>query len=185
MVAVLCVKNIVRYCYPLKYSNYVIRYSKEYDLDPYFVMAVIKTESDFKEDVKSNKNAVGLMQITPDTAEWAADKMRVSNFQESMLYDPEFNIRMGCWYLNNLKSEFNNNMDLILAAYNGGSGNVKKWLNDSEHSKDGKNIQYIPFKETDKYIKRVKVSYRVYKYLYKNLGVSSFVNIYNSCNFKF
>ncbi len=173
MAAVLCAKSIARYCYPLKYSNYVAKYSKQYDLDPYFVMAVIKAESNFKEDVRSNKNAIGLMQITPDTAEWAAGKMGVSNFQDNMLNDPEFNVRMGCWYLNNLKSEFNNNMDLILAAYNGGRGNVQKWLKDSDHSKDGKNIQYIPFKETDKYIKRVKVNYRVYKYLYKNLKINT------------
>ncbi|OBR92424.1 MULTISPECIES: lytic transglycosylase domain-containing protein [Clostridium] len=177
MVAVLCVKSIARYCYPLKYSTYIAKYAKQYDLDPYFVMAVIKTESNFKENVRSNKNAIGLMQITPDTAEWAADKMGVSNFQDNMLNDPEFNIRMGCWYLNNLKSDFDNNMDLILAAYNGGRGNVKKWLKDSDHSKDGKNIQYIPFKETDKYIKRVKVNYRVYKYLYKNLQINTSVII--------
>ncbi|OAA91842.1 Soluble lytic murein transglycosylase precursor [Clostridium ljungdahlii] len=185
MVAVLCVKSIAKYCYPLKYSNYVAKYSKQYDLDPYFVMAVIKAESNFKEDVRSNKNAIGLMQITPDTAEWAADKMGVSNFQDSMLNDPDFNIRMGCWYLNNLKLEFNNNIDLILAAYNGGRGNVEKWLKDSDHSKDGKNIQYIPFKETDKYIKRVKVNYRVYKYLYENLKTSSCIVFVSLWNFKF
>lgn len=160
------VKNIAKRFYPLKYLEYIKEYSQEYNLDPYLVIAVIRTESGFKENVKSNKNAIGLMQITPDTAAWAAEKMGIYNFRVNMLNDPQFNIRMGCWYINNLKNEFNGNIELVLAAYNGGRGNVQKWLKDSGHSYDGKNLHYIPFKETDKYIKKVKVSYEVYKYLY-------------------
>lgn len=159
-------KNIVRYFYPLKYVNYIKEYSQKYDLDPYLVMSVIRTESGFKENVRSNKNAIGLMQITPDTASWAAEKMNIYDFKDSMLNDPRFNIQMGCWYMKDLKNEFNGNIDLVLAAYNGGRGNVQKWLKDSGHSYDGKNLHYIPFKETDKYVKKVKVSYKVYKYLY-------------------
>lgn len=177
IMAVLNAKNIVRYYFPLKYSGYIVKYSKEYNLDPHFVMAVIKTESNFKADIRSNKNAIGLMQITPDTAKWAAEKMNIRDFREDMLNDPEFNIKMGCWYLNNLKTEFNGNMKLVLAAYNGGRGNVQKWLKDSQHSADGENLQYIPFKETDKYIKKVEVSYKVYKYLYGEASLdASLVN---------
>ncbi|MBP2032980.1 soluble lytic murein transglycosylase [Clostridium algifaecis] len=164
---VLNAKNIVKHFYPLKYSEYIKEYSQEYNLDPYFIMAIIKTESGFKENVKSNKDAIGLMQITPDTASWAAQKMGIYNFRQDMLEDPKFNINMGCWYINNLKTEFNGNMDLVLAAYNGGRGNVQKWLKESEHSSDGKNLHYIPFKETDKYVKKVNVSYKLYKYIYK------------------
>jgi soluble lytic murein transglycosylase len=157
-------KNIVRQFYPLKYEQYIVQYSQKYNLDPYLVAAVIKTESGFNKNVRSNKDAIGLMQITPDTAKWAAEKMEIYNFKEDMLYDPQFNINMGCWYINNLETEFEGNTDLVLAAYNGGRGNVQKWL--KEHSSDGKNLQYIPFKETDKYVKKVKVNYKIYKYLY-------------------
>lgn len=159
-------KNIGKYFFPLKYPEHITKYSKKYNLDPYLVAAVIKTESNFKEKAKSNKNAYGLMQITPDTAEWSAEKMNVDGFKTEMLYNPEFNIRMGCWYLDNLKEEFDGNMELVLAAYNGGRGNVQKWLKNTNHSADGKNLHYIPFKETDKYVKKVKVNYSVYKYLY-------------------
>ncbi|NMM64421.1 lytic transglycosylase domain-containing protein [Clostridium sp. P21] len=159
-------KNIVKYFYPLKYAESIVKYSYKYDLDPYLVAAVIKTESNFNKNAKSNRNAYGLMQITPDTAEWAAEKMNVKNFKTDMLNDSDFNIKMGCWYLDNLKDEFDNNVDLVLAAYNGGRGNVQKWLKSAEHSSDGKKLQYIPFKETDKYVKKVKVNYNVYKCLY-------------------
>ncbi|HBC96907.1 MAG TPA: lytic transglycosylase [Clostridium sp.] len=174
VIAVLFSKNIIRYYFPLKYSNYVVKYSQEYNLDPHFVMAVIKTESNFNPNVRSSKNAVGLMQITPDTAGWAAREMNIGNFNYGMLNDPKFNIMMGCWYLNNLNREFNGNKKLVLAAYNGGRGNVQKWLKDSQHSTDGKNLYYIPFKETDKYIKRVEVNYKVYKYLYLKIDTGTF-----------
>ncbi len=158
--------NIIRLFYPLYYSEHIKAYSEKYDLSPYLVAAVIKTESNFRPNAKSPKNAHGLMQITSSTAEWAAKEMNLENYSVEMLKDPEFNIRMGCWYLDNLNKEFNDNTDLVLAAYNGGRGNVQKWLSDLNHSKDGKNLYYIPFKETDKYIKRVKVNYNIYKLLY-------------------
>ncbi|MCM8710357.1 lytic transglycosylase domain-containing protein [Clostridium sp. SYSU_GA19001] len=157
---------IVKLCFPLRYTEWILRYSKEYDLSPYLVAAVIKTESNFKPKAKSNKGAYGLMQITSLTGEWAAKEMKIENYKEDMLLEPEFNIKMGCWYIDNLKKEFKGNMDLVLAAYNGGRGNVQKWLADLNNSKDGKNLHYIPFKETDQYVKRVKVNYNIYKFLY-------------------
>lgn len=159
-------KDIMKTFYPIKYSDYIMKYSQKYNLDPYFVTAVIKTESSFDKNARSSKNAYGLMQITSDTAEWAASKMKIDNFTTSSLYDPETNINMGCWYIDDLKKEFNGNMELVLAAYNGGRGNVQKWLKSREHSSNGKDLEYIPFKETDKYIKKVKVNYNIYKYLY-------------------
>lgn len=160
---------IVKLFYPLKYRENIIKYSEEYDLSPYLVAAVIKTESNFKPNAKSNKGAHGLMQITPSTAKWAAEKMKIDDYKENMLTDPEFNIRMGCWYIDNLKKEFDGDMNLVLAAYNGGRGNVQKWLSDNNHSKDGKSLYHIPFKETDEYVKKVKVNYNIYKFLYKSL----------------
>lgn len=152
--------------YPYEYKEFVDKHSKEYNLDPLFVLAVIKAESNFDSDAKSYKDAHGLMQLTDDTARWASKEMQIEQYDVSMLMDPEFNISMGCWYIDNLYKEFNN-LDLVLAAYNGGRGNVNKWLNDYQYSKDGKMLDYIPFKETDKYVKRVKVNYNIYKFLYR------------------
>lgn len=160
------IRNIAEYLYPIKYPEYINKYSSKYDLSPYLVAAVIKTESNFNSNAKSNRDAQGLMQITPSTGEWVASEMKMGKFHVEMLDDPETNINMGCWYLNNLKKEFNGNIDLVLAAYNGGRGNVQKWLSNTDSSKDGKNLHYIPFKETDKYVKKVKVNYNIYKFLY-------------------
>jgi soluble lytic murein transglycosylase len=167
IVLLLCLTiTIVKKVYPNKYSSEITKYSKQYGVDPILVKAVIKAESNFRPGVKSSKNAYGLMQITPATAEWVGKEMKIDSFSLDKLYDPDFNIKMGCWYLSNLNEQFNGSVDLVLAAYNGGPGNVQKWLNDKEHSKDGKNLHYIPFKETDKYVKKVKVNYNIYKLLY-------------------
>ncbi|MBB6630588.1 lytic transglycosylase domain-containing protein [Clostridium algidicarnis] len=159
--------TIKGFIYPYKYRNFIEHYSEEYSLDPLMVAAIIKTESGFRKEVRSNKDAVGLMQITEDTSKWAAEKMDIKDFNVESLKDPEFNIKMGCWYLDNLKEEFNGDIDLVLASYNGGRGHVQKWLKDERYSKDGENLSYIPFKETDKYIKKVKVNYNIYKFIYK------------------
>ena len=155
-------KNVI---FPLKYMNYVEKYSKEYNLDPYFVMAVMKAESNFDEDAKSNKDARGLMQITTSTGKWIAEKQGIIDFDTNLLLEPEVNIRFGGWYLNNLHKEFGD-WDLVIAAYNAGRGRVQEWLNSAEHSDDGKNLTYIPFKETDKYVKKVNVYYNIYRSLY-------------------
>lgn len=162
------VKTLMQMAYPFKYSDNIIKYSKEYDLNSYLVAAVIKVESDFDKNAKSKKGARGLMQITPPTAEWVSDKMKIRDFDKDMLYNYDINIKMGCWYLDNLRNEFGTDMKLILAAYNGGRGNVKKWLNNKENSKDGVSLDYIPFKETDQYVKKVEVNYKIYNALYSN-----------------
>lgn len=152
--------------FPYKYKEYVDIYSAEYKLDPLLVLAVIKTESKFDEDAKSHKNAVGLMQITVETAEWAAKEMGYSSFSKENLYDEKYNIRMGCWYLRRLNDIFNGDLDLTIAAYNAGPTNVQSWLQNEKYSSDGKSIEYIPFGETKKYVDKVDTYYQVYKYYY-------------------
>lgn len=154
--------------FPYKYQEYVDKYALEYNLNPLFVLSVMKTESNFDENAHSHQNAVGLMQITVDTGEWAAKEMGFSSFSKDDLYNEEYNIRMGCWYLRKLSDMFNDDLDLMVAAYNAGPTNVNKWLQDNEFSKDGKQLHYIPFNETKKYVDRVNAYYNVYKYLYKS-----------------
>ena len=163
--ALLIKSAIYNFVYPYKYGSIVNKYAKEYTLDPLLVLAVIKAESNFNTSAQSHKDAHGLMQITDFTAKWAAEKMNIEDYNKEMLKNPDFNIRMGCWYLDNLKKEFGD-MDLVLAAYNGGRGHVNKWLRDNRYSMDGKNLHNIPFKETDKYVKKVNINYNIYKFLY-------------------
>ncbi|EHI97962.1 Lytic transglycosylase catalytic [Clostridium sp. DL-VIII] len=154
--------------FPYKYQEYVDKYSSQYNLDPLLVLAVIKTESKFDDDAHSHKNAVGLMQITVETGEWAANEMGYGTFSKEDLYNEEYNIRMGCWYLRRLNDTFNKDLDLTIAAYNAGPSNVQSWLIDEKYSSNGKSIDYIPFGETKKYVDKVNTYYHIYEYLYRD-----------------
>ena len=91
-------------------------YAKRYHLDPALLHAVIKTESDFRQDVVSRKGAVGLMQLTPDTAE----TLRVAD-----VYDSLQNIRGGAKQLRHLLNLYEGDLILALAAYNAGVHRIK------------------------------------------------------------
>jgi len=160
------IKTIFKMFYPVKYENQILKYSQKYNVDPALIVAVMRAESNFDDKATSSRGAYGLMQIMPDTGTWIAENMKLKDFNVEKLYDDELNIDMGCWYINNLNTEFNGNIDLVLAAYNGGRGNVQKWLKDSKYSSDGKTLTVIPFEETDKYVKKVKTNYNVYMKLY-------------------
>ena len=173
IVILINVKSIFKIFYPIKYEAQIVEYSQKYNINPCLVAAVIKTESNFNANAVSNKGAYGLMQIMPDTAMWIAENMELKDFNMGNLEDTKINISMGCWYINNLSSEFNGNIDLVLAAYNGGRGNVQKWLNNKDYSINGKELDIIPFEETDKYVKKVRTNYNIYSKLYgDNLGVN-------------
>ena len=166
--------------FPLDYYEYIERYSEEYSLDPLLVASIINVESKYRMDAVSAKNARGLMQIGPSTGQWAGQELNIENYNHNMLFIPELNIRIGTWYISKLKVEFGDDLDLILAAYNAGSGNVQKWLSDPQYSEDEANLDNIPFKETEDYLIRVKNNLRIYKLLYNNKISNSerFGNIY-------
>lgn len=151
--------------FPFRHKEVICKYAKENDLDPYLVVSVIMAESKFQHDAISNQNAKGLMQITEETAEWIAKKMGLKDYTPEKLYEEEYNIKMGCWYLNNLREEFSD-MELFVAAYNAGRGRVNEWLENKQYSKDGKHLTYIPYKETKNYVDKVKTYYKIYSKLY-------------------
>ena len=149
------------YQHPLRYEAYINKYSKEYQVDRHLVMAIIRSESNFIHDATSNKNAKGLMQIMEDTAYWIAQKIPIEDFSIEDLNDPETNIKMGTWYISWLIQHFDGNEQTALAAYNGGIGNVNRWLRDDNYSIDGETLAVIPYKETREYVEKVE-KYKAY-----------------------
>jgi len=158
--------GILKHMYPMKYEDIISRYTAEYKLDLYLIAAIIKVESNYNITAKSHKGAIGLMQIKPSTGQWIGKQIGIEGFTEEMLYDPEINIKMGCWYINYLLKYYNGNKQLVLAAYNGGLGNVNKWLKDEACSDDGITLKNIPFEETRRYVEKVNRAYNIYKKVY-------------------
>lgn len=155
-----------KYSYPFPYQSLVYHYAARNHIDPFLVAAVIRTESKFNNQARSPKGAMGLMQLMPETAQWVADQMDYPNFSTRDLENPEVSIRLGTWYLASLKKEFNNNEILVLAAYNGGRGNVKQWMRQYGWTMSFSDVNQIPFQETREYVIRVLNSRQHYKELY-------------------
>ena len=155
--------RVLQIIFPLEYEAEIQSAADEYGLDSYMVMGVIYAESKFSSGAHSGV-ASGLMQITEETAKELAGKLGME-FNEDMTYNPEKNIKMGCYYLAQLKELFGN-MDTALAAYNAGPGRVKEWLLNEDYSGDGVTLLKIPYSETEKYVQRVHKITELYGKLY-------------------
>ena len=156
--------SLLKTLYPLKYEDYVEVYSKENNLSPVFVYAVIRCESNFDNEAVSSVGATGLMQIMPDTFDWINMKLD-DDISYSMATDPETNIKYGCYLYGYLLNKYGRVQE-ALAAYHAGNGNVDKWLRDEAYSSDGKTLHTIPFPTTNKYVKKVIMTENIYEKLY-------------------
>lgn len=153
-------KVITKKIYPKKYSHEVEMYAKEYGVEENLIYAVIKAESNFNKNAISKKNALGLMQLMYNTAEEVAKTIGLDIDQEIIL-KPEVNINIGTKYLSILINKYNN-IEVALAAYNAGSGNVDNWITNGTIKGDGSDIENIPFKETNNYVRKILRDYKIY-----------------------
>jgi soluble lytic murein transglycosylase len=83
------------------------------------------------------------------------------------LWDPETNINIGVRYFSDLLKRYDNNTNLALIAYNAGFGNVDKWIREGTIKMDGSDIENVPFKETNSYVRKILRNYEIYKSIYK------------------
>lgn len=159
-------ERIYKRIYKTEYSEYVYKYAQEYNVDPLMVFAIIKAESNFNPNVVSNSGAVGLMQLMDATAEELCNKLDIFYVKKVSLYNPELNIQLGTKYFADLMKEYDNNYLLALTAYNAGIGNVKKWIEAGVIKADGSDIENIPYKETNNYVRKIIRDYQIYRELY-------------------
>ena len=157
---------ILKMIYKLEYNEYVYKYSQENEIDPFLVFAIIKNESKFKDTIESSKGAIGLMQLMESTALEMANEIGHESVTKDALYEPETNIKIGIKYFAYLVEHYNGNEQLALAAYNAGMGNVDKWIENGIIKKDGSDLENIPYKETNNYVRKIARDYKIYKKLY-------------------
>ena len=136
--------------FPVNYSEFVDKYSAEYGVDRGLVYAIIKAESGFDEKAESEKGAMGLMQLTEETALWCGEKMGLELSTEE-IKNPETNIKIGIWYFNYLLNGINK---------------VREWINEGTINKDNPDFNAIPYEETKNYIKKVLLYEQIYITLY-------------------
>lgn len=158
---------VLRKIYPITYQEYVEKYSIQNDVDKYMIYAIIKAESNFKPEVKSQSKAIGLMQLLEETAVEMANSIENQTVTEEELYQPEINIKLGTSYYAYLLKHYKGNNILALTAYNAGMGNVDTWIKTGVIQSDGSDIENIPYKETNNYVRKILRDYQIYLKLYE------------------
>lgn len=143
--------------------EWALRYGRQYGIDSRLIMAIIRAESTFDPECLSPVGAKGLMQIMRSTYD---EDIKVHlDLDESYadLTDGEFNVMCGTYYLYWL-SRYLSGTEQIVAAYNGGIGNVQRWLKNSAYSNDGKTltVENIPDEGVRDYVKTVMKYYKEY-----------------------
>src|SRR5215203_1156804 len=139
---------------PLRHDDVIRQQAAQKDLDPALIAAVIYEESRFR-DQTSHAGARGLMQITPDTADFIARHSGGYRFKQSDLATPQINIAYGSYYLRYLIDRYSGSETLAVAAYNAGLGNVDRWVAKAGGASEFKSAEHIPFPETRAYVGNV------------------------------
>lgn len=116
---------------PKKYKGYsidlttrILELSEKYEVDPVFVLAIIKTESSFNPKARGGAGEIGLMQLKPDTAEWVANKNGIKWTGAKSLENPVVNVTLGMAYFNMLRDKFDGHANKYISSYNMGAAKV-------------------------------------------------------------
>ena len=156
--------RIQKIIYKKDYKEYVQKYAQEYNVDENLIYALIKAESNFNSNAKSSKDAIGLMQLMESTAQDVSKKtdLQISSDELSeKLLEPDININIGTKYLSILIQKYGN-IEIAITAYNAGIGTVDNWIEKGIINSDGSNVENIPYKETNNYVRKILRDYKIY-----------------------
>jgi soluble lytic murein transglycosylase len=147
---------------PLRHDDIIRQQAADKHVDAALIAAVIYEESRFR-DQTSNAGARGLMQITPETADFIARRSGGFRFEQSDLATPQINIAYGTWFLRYLIDHYEGNETLAVAAYNAGQSNVDRWVARAGGPDKFDSARHIPFPETRAYVQNVQERRKQYR----------------------
>lgn len=159
--------------YPLAYDNFIVKYSRDHEVNPFLTAAVIYVESHYRPTAVSPSGALGLMQMIPSTGAGVARRMGVASFQPSDLFNPETSIDFGTFHLQGLQGVYDSNLDGVIAAYNGGDAVGWAYLRGD--------LGRVP-SETEHYVVAVKAAMSKYRELYPDRLNPPTVNLTQAAN---
>lgn len=158
--------DVLSLLYPTPYVDALIKHAPQRNVDPRFLLSIMRQESRYRPDVKSYAAARGLMQFISTTSTRIAAELQLSDFRQDDLYDPSTSILFGSHYVANLFKLFPAQPPAVAASYNGGEDNMKRWLARAKSDLPGRYIPEIAFAQSKDYVYRVMSNYRMYQVLY-------------------
>ena len=152
--------------YPAPYADSLVKFAEPRNVDPRFVLSIMRQESRFQADIKSFAAARGLMQFVSRTSNQIAGELGRENFKQNELYYPPTAILLGSQYLSNLFKIFPNQPQAVAASYNGGEDNMERWLARSESDDADVYVSEILYPQSKDYVFKVMQNYRIYQMIY-------------------
>jgi soluble lytic murein transglycosylase-like protein len=156
----------VELLYPAPFRASLLKHASSRNVDPRFVLSIIRQESRYQVDVKSVSAARGMMQFISSTANEIAGQLQLKSFSQDDLYYPDTAILFGSQYLANLFQQFPNQPPAVAGAYNGGADNLARWIGRSRANEPDRYVPEIGFSQTKDYVYKVMTNYWNYQRLY-------------------
>jgi soluble lytic murein transglycosylase len=155
----------LRLIYPVAHADALLAEAAEQNLQPSFVAALIRQESNFNPSATSPAGARGLAQVMPDLGERLAKELNYPLWDPVLLYQPDVSIQLGAFHLRELLSRYDQPAH-ILAAYNAGSPRVERWFKRNGVTDPEIFAEQISFVETRDYVRIIQRNEEIYRALY-------------------
>jgi soluble lytic murein transglycosylase len=152
--------------YPRAYQELVEKWQHLGDNPPHYLYSIMRKESGFDPHVLSYADAQGLLQMIPATTQRVVQVFG-EPYDPGKLYDPEFNIRTGSWYIGHLLSKFGGQIPIGAGSFNSGPRPVMKWLDKNGDRPIDEFVELVSYTQTREYMKKVTENYARYVYLYE------------------
>ena len=154
--------------FPLPYRASLEKHARAQKLDPWLFAGLIRQESEFNAKAISRAGAHGLTQVLPSTGRSLTRRLRLGRFRRSRLLTPDFNIRLGSYYLRSMLNDFDGALEPALASYNGGKSRVAAWLGWADYAEPAEFVETIPLTETRHYVQTVIRQGWLYRRIYRS-----------------
>ncbi|HEX6732619.1 MAG TPA: transglycosylase SLT domain-containing protein [Pyrinomonadaceae bacterium] len=158
--------GLIELLYPTPYRDSLLKHAPPRNVDPRFVLSIARQESRYQADAKSAAAARGMMQFIVSTANEIAAQLKISNFNQDGLYEPDTAVLFGSQYLGNLFQLFPNQPEAVAASYNGGEDNMTRWMGRSRAREPERYVPEIGFAQSKDYVYRVMSNFWSYQKLY-------------------
>lgn len=159
-------RELVELLYPAPYSAALLEYAPPRGVDPRFILSIMRQESRFRPEAKSNAAARGLLQFIASTSSSIASQLNLRDFRQDDLYNPRMAVLFGSQYLGNLFRQFPDMPQAVAASYNGGEDNVARWVARAHSNDPDRYTLEIGFAQSKDYVYKVLPNYWVYQMLY-------------------
>lgn len=151
--------------YPRAYRDLVEKYQDLGNNPDGYLYSIMRKESGFDPHDISYADAQGLLQMIPPTTARVAKTLGIT-YDAGQLYEPEFNIRTGSWYIGHLLAKFKTQIPIGAGSFNSGPRPVMKWLDTNGDRELDELVELVPYTQTREYMKKVTENYARYRYLY-------------------